>query len=214
MYHSSQVLFGNYGNEIVENDKMGQAAEKIEFYTYADYLTWPEELRYELIHGQAYCMTAPSTLHQKISMELCIQLGQHFRNTDCQVFAAPFDVKLPEKNEEKSQVSNVVQPDISVICDKNKIDEKGCQGAPDWIIEILSPSTAAKDYIQKLALYERHGVKSYWLVHPMDKLITIYQQTASDNYGKPKIVEAKGTLNVDLFPELTLNWQFIFPENA
>ena len=192
---------------------MGYSAENIEFYTYEDYLTWSDEERCELIHGQVYNMTAPSTLHQRVSMELCIQLGQHFRNTGCQVFAAPFDVRLPEKQEAESQTSNIVQPDISVICDKTKIDEKGCRGAPDWIIEILSPSTAAKDHIQKLALYERHGVKSYWLIHPTDKLVTMYQQLSSNTYGKPKIVEAKNTITVDLFPELTLNWQLIFPEN-
>ena len=122
-------------------------------YTYKDYLEWPEQERWELIEGVAYNMTpSPSRSHQKISAALFNALYQYLKGKNCEVYYAPFDVRLPEGVEEDHQIKTVVQPDLVVICDPLKLDEKGCQGSPDLIMEILSPSTASIDYILKLDL--------------------------------------------------------------
>jgi Uma2 family endonuclease len=104
-----------------------------------------------------------------------------------------------------------VQPDLAVVCDAQKLDERGCRGAPDWIIEILSPATARLDQIKKLALYEKHGVREYWLVHPLDGVVYVYSQTPPQGYGRPAIHEAVGTQAVGLFPDLAIDWGLIFP---
>jgi len=101
----------------------------------------------------------------------------------CEVYPAPFDVRLPESDEADDLITNTVQPDISIICDKNKLDDKGCRGAPDLIMEILSPSTAARDMIIKKDLYEKHGVKEYWIVHPLEKIVIVYKLISSENTG-------------------------------
>jgi Uma2 family endonuclease len=104
----------------------------------------------------------------------------------------------------------VVQPDIAVICDPKKLDEKGCRGAPDWIVEVLSPATAAKDQIQKRELYERHGVLEYWLVHPTDRVLFIYRM-GTDGYGKPEITSTDGATGTRAVPGLEIDWDSIFP---
>ena len=126
---------------------MGPLAEnKDEHFTYGDYLKWDDSERWELIDGIAYNMTpAPSRFHQQVSIELCFQLVNHLRDTTCKVYAAPFDVRLLEADEADESVTTVVQPDISVICDPSKLDDRGCKGSPDLIVEILSPATARKD---------------------------------------------------------------------
>jgi len=136
-------------------------------FTYADYCTWPEEERWELIDGEAYAMApAPARVHQDVVVAIAARIYGALGGTACRVYIAPFDVRLPDRDEADEVVTTVVQLDIAVICDPAKLDDKGCRGAPDWIIEVLSPATAAKDQIQKRALYERHGVREYWLVHP------------------------------------------------
>ncbi len=125
-------------------------------YTYADYLKWFFEERIELIKGKIFKMLpAPSTYHQLISGNLFLKIGSFFEGDGCQVFTAPFDVRLPGSSFDlkDEDILTVVQPDISIVCDKNKMDRKGCLGAPDWIIEILSPSTSQKDRIDKFELY-------------------------------------------------------------
>jgi Uma2 family endonuclease len=190
---------------------MAQIAPEEKRYTYGDYSSWPEEERWELIEGEPYDMTpAPSTSHQMISMELGRQISTFLLGKDCRVFAAPFDVRLPEGDEADEQIINVVQPDISVICDPAKIDGRGCRGAPDFIIEILSPSTAAKDQIQKVTLYAKHGVKELWLVHPGDKLVFVRVLQDGGGYGIPKIYEAKGCLPVFSLPGLEIDMDSVF----
>jgi Uma2 family endonuclease len=180
-------------------------------FTYGDYLTWPEEERWELIDGQPYDMTpAPSTFHQSISMEFSIQIGRFLADRGCRIFAAPFEVRLPEADEADEEIITVVQPDLAVICNPDRLDKRGCRGAPDWIIEIISPSTAARDQISKVALYERHGIKEYWLVHPEDKLVTIRRLNEAGKYGIPSIHEAKGSLPVGIMPELSIDLDLVF----
>jgi len=182
-------------------------------YTYGDYLNWPYELRCELIEGEIYDMSpAPLRRHQQISVELTTQIANFLRDKQCEVYAAPFDVRLPEKDEADSEITTVVQPDISVICDPAKLDERGCKGAPDFIAEILSPSTAAKDQIQKTALYEKHGVREYWVIHPSDKLLTVRLLGADGKYGIPAIYEGKGTRAITVLPELEIDLEAVFRE--
>ncbi len=181
-------------------------------YRYADYCAWPDDQRWELIDGTAYDMSpAPSRRHQEVLGELFVQIKTRLGSSPCRVYVAPFDIRLPAQDEADDEVMSVVQPDIAVICDQRKLDDRGCRGAPDWIIEVLSPTTAAKDQIQKRDLYARHGVAEYWLVHPLDRLVIIYRLEAGD-YGRPEIQETRGETPVDLFPGLAIDWDVIYPE--
>lgn len=134
-----------------------------ESYTYSDYCTWDDGERWELIDGVPYAMSpAPSSTHQAISGELFGQLRDYLKGKPCKVYHAPLDVRLKAEEEDDT----VVQPDLVVICDRSKIDEKGCKGTPDLAIEILSPSTARMDRVLKFQLYQRAGVREYWIVDP------------------------------------------------
>ncbi len=138
-------------------------------YTYADYLTWQFDERVELIRGWISRMSpAPLRIHQGISTTLTIQIGIYLLNKKCKLYPAPFDVRLTNKRKSipNKSITSVVQPDISVICDMEKLDEKGCIGAPDWIIEILSPDNTKKEMRDKFSLYEESGVREYWVVYP------------------------------------------------
>lgn len=144
-------------------------------YSYADYLTWHFTDTVELIKGKIQLMSpAPNVKHQKLSIILSSRLFNYFEGKACQVFSAPFDVRLYDRKKSllaNKDITTVVQPDICVICDSGKLDEQGCNGAPDWIIEILSKGTAKKDIKTKHALYAESGVKEYWLVYPYEEVI-------------------------------------------
>ena len=144
--------------------------------TYADYLLLDENSeRMEIIDGKVVMMSRPTAAHQSISFELGRQLGNFLLGKQCRAFAAPFDVRLFEKEGDKPEnVDTVVQPDIFVVCDKNKIDNRGCKGAPNLVIEILSPTTYRHDCLVKLNLYLRAGVPEYWLVDPEEKTVLVY----------------------------------------
>ena len=146
-------------------------------YTYADYLTWPDSPRVELIDGKVYAMAAaPSVRHQDLVLQTARQIANQLDNTPCRPFVAPLDVRLPRHpNDREQDTDRVVQPDILVVCDPNKIDERGINGTPDWIIEIISPGSASYDQITKRALYERVGVREYWAIHPIDGMVYIYR---------------------------------------
>lgn len=190
---------------------MAQTASKTDALTYADYCAWPEDERWELIDGVPYAMSpAPTRIHQDMVVELVAQIHGAVKGTSCRVYVAPFDVRLPDHDEADDAVETVVQPDIAVICDPSKLDEKGCRGAPDWIVEVLSPSTAATDQIQKRDLYERHGVLEYWLVHPTDRLLFVYR-LGTDGYGKADISTTAGR-SATLAPSgLEIDWDKVFP---
>lgn len=147
---------------------MALLKEKI--YTIEDIYALPDDTKAELIDGQMYMMAAPDSKHQKISMYLSNQIFNYINqnNSICEVYAAPFAVFLNSDNK------NYVEPDISVICDKNKIDDKGCNGAPDWIIEIVSPSSRQMDYYRKLFKYKTSGVREFWIVDPEKSIVTVY----------------------------------------
>ena len=145
-----------------------------ESFTYRHYRTWPDSERWELIEGHAWAMSpAPIRPHQKLSMRLSGWINSFLEGKPCEVYAAPFDILFPENDEQDDEVDTVVQPDIVVICDKTKLTRAGARGAPDWVIEILSPRTAKKDFEVKFQLYQRHGVREYWIVDPHEKCITV-----------------------------------------
>ncbi len=185
---------------------MPAAALKIGRFTYGDYRRWPEEARWELIDGEVWDMSpAPTRSHQQIVVELITQIHGFLRGKPCEVYAAPFDVRLPRADEADDQVDTVVQPDIAVICDPTKLDDFGCRGAPDWVVEVLSKGTAQKDHGVKRDLYERHGVQEYWLVHPTDRVLTIYR-LADGAYGKPDVLTLTGETSVGAIDGLRIQW--------
>ena len=180
-------------------------------FNYADYLTWPDDERWEIIEGVVYDISpAPSTEHQRISFELSGILYDFLKGKQCQAFAAPFDVRFGEDNNDADEaIENVVQPDIVVVCEKRKIDERGCLGAPDIVIEILSPSTAYKDQTGKLALYERHAVKEYWVFNPDAKYALAYCLEAL-KYRKPEYLTENDTLESKALEGLIIDLSEIF----
>jgi Uma2 family endonuclease len=165
-------------------------------YTYGDYKSWPEDERWELINGTAWNMSpAPNRHHQQYSVEFVRQIANYLQEHPCEVYAAPFDVLLPDTpEEEEDEISTVVQPDISVICDKNRLTDKGCTGAPDWIIEILSPYTARKDMSIKYELYERHRVREYWIADPGNTYVHVYRLDEQGKYPEYPQVYLQGSV--------------------
>lgn len=145
-------------------------ARNIDTYTIEYIYALPDGERAELIDGQIYYMAPPNTRHQRMLNYINTEINMYIRknNGECEVFPAPFAVFLNDDD------MNYVEPDISVICDKNKISDKGCQGAPDWVIEIISPSSRAMDYFTKLFQYQKSGVREYWIVDPIKQRITVY----------------------------------------
>ena len=176
-------------------------------FTYADYLKWPDGERWELIDGEAFAMSpAPTISHQTLAGQLFRQIDEALDGAACRALIAPVDVLLPATDEADDQTTTVVQPDILVVCDLKKITERNVRGAPDWIIEILSPATARHDHLTKRALYERAGVREYWLVHPVDRVITVYV-LKDGQYGGPEIADMAGERAPTIFPEIVIRWQ-------
>ena len=185
---------------------MGLALRTEMHYTYADYLQWPDDTRYELIDGEAFRM-APTPLieHQEIAGEVYCQLANQLDGQPCRPYIAPVDVRLPRKDEADAAIDTVVQPDVLVVCDPHKIDRRGVRGAPDWVLEVLSPSTAAHDQIAKRRTYERAGVREYWLVHPGDRTLTVYV-LENGQYGRPEIYELKDATPIGVLPGVSIAW--------
>ncbi|MBC8182425.1 Uma2 family endonuclease [candidate division KSB1 bacterium] len=182
-------------------------------FTYGDYITWPDEERWEVIDGDAYDMSpAPSRRHQQISRELGTQIKVFLDDKPCELYYAPFDVRLPEANQIDEEIRTIVQPDIVVICDEKKLDDKGARGAPDLIIEILSPSTSAKDMKIKLPLYERHGVKEYWIVHPTDNTVMVFKLDKRKTYGKPDVYTEEDKIKTPILEGLEVDLELVFKE--
>jgi Uma2 family endonuclease len=143
-----------------------------EHYTYADVLSWDEDFRAEIINGVVYAMSPPLTIHQRILMKLANKLANYLEGKTCEVFPAPFGVRLFPKEDQSDDT--VLEPDVVVVCDPSKIDERGCNGAPDLVIEILSPSTSSHDRVRKFNLYLEAGVREYWIVDPDAKAIQVH----------------------------------------
>ena len=190
---------------------MASLAPAERLFTYSDYRTWGEG-RLELIDGKVFDLSgASNTAHQRVIVALAFQVYRFFSERAFgEVFIAPFDVRLPVSIEPDDAVGTVVQPDVLVVCDPEKIDKFGCRGAPDWVIEVISPSTASKDQMLKRKIYERHGVREYWLVHPGDRTLTVYRPNGQGRYGAPEVVDATGTTGIELFPDLQIEWVGVF----
>lgn len=153
---------------------MALPAEK-EVFSFADYLSWEESDHMELLDGAPIMMAPPSRMHQKISVELTRQLANFLDGRKCEVYAAPFAVRLFAQTEDSPEdVQTVLQPDISVVCDQEKLDKYGCRGAPDVVMEILSPSTIRHDRFIKFNAYQRAGVREYWIVSPQEQMVQVF----------------------------------------
>jgi Uma2 family endonuclease len=170
---------------------MGLALKDTEYHTYAYYLQWTDN-NYELIDAEAYFMSpTPNLDHQEVAGEVYRQIENALTGKKYRAYIAPIDT--------------VVQPDVLVVCDSNKLDRRGIRGAPDWILEVLSPATASHDQIKKRDLYKRHGVREYWLVHPTDRVLTIY--LLQDNkFSRPVIVELAGETAITVLDDVIIQW--------
>jgi Uma2 family endonuclease len=187
--------------------------EENTYYTYADYLSWETDKRYEIIDGAAYMMSAPLVVHQAISRELLGQFWAFLKGKPCQVFAAPFDVRLFPK--EDGSDDTVVQPDLLVICDKTKIaDGKACRGAPDLVIEILSPSNTPELMFLKFNNYLRAGVREYWVIEPEQKGVQVHTLEPADEKSPARYVSTAysndESLGVSILPGLTIDLNSIW----
>ena len=154
---------------------MALPAEK-DRYTFADVLAWDDGERAEIIDGEVFLMApAPSPGHQRVSFEICRQLGNYLEGKRCQAYSAPFDVRLFEQDGDAPEdVDTVVEPDITIVCDPSRLDDRGCKGPPDMVVEILSPSTRRHDRLVKLSLYQRAGVQEYWIVSPEEQAVQVF----------------------------------------
>jgi Uma2 family endonuclease len=180
-------------------------------YTYADYLKWKFEERLELFRGRIFKLSAPNTKHQVLAGKLHLRIGNFLENQPCYVFIAPFDVRLPAKNTKKDdEITTVVQPDLCIVCDKTKIDERGCCGAPDLIIEILSPGNSQKEVRIKFELYEEAGVKEYWLINPAEENLIIYLLNDEGKFSGGKMYAAGDIIFSDAIRELCIDVSDIF----
>ncbi len=191
-------------------DGLGFVKERddVRKYSYADYLTWDENERWEIIDGIPLMQAAPSRIHQEILMEISKQFAVYLTGKPCKVYPSPFAVRLDiELND--NDVKNVVEPDITIVCDKNKLDDRGCKGAPDMIIEIVSPSTSKNDKLVKFNKYEKAGVKTYWLVEPEPKLVSVFTLT-NGKYGRPEIYNDDDKTKVTIFSDLEIDLKSVF----
>jgi len=181
-------------------------------YSYADYLRWAFEERVELIKGKFFKMAAaPSRMHQDVSGELFYAIKQFLQGGRCKAYHAPFDVRFPQHNEKADQqIFTVVQPDICVVCDAAKLDEKGCLGAPDLIVEILSLQSAHRDLKEKYSLYEEKGVKEYWVVYPAEQVVEIFNLSASGKYEKSGFFAGEDIIASNVLKGLQIELKTVF----
>lgn len=190
---------------------MVQPVEK-ESYSFADYLTWDENDRYEIIYGDAVMMAPPKRIHQEVLTGIFKQIANFLDDKPCKIYPAPFGVRLFEQDgDSPDDVDTVVEPDISVVCDRSKLDDYGCKGAPDMVIEILSPSTLRHDRIVKLDLYQRAGVREYWIADPQNRSIEVYLRDENDHLKPQEVYTANDTAKVTALDGCTVELGKVFP---
>jgi len=181
-------------------------------YTYADYLKWTFDERLELIKGKIFKMSpAPGSVHQRLSQRINFKLSLYLTGKPCEVFVAPFDVRLPRKSQNDKDILTVVQPDICVICDAAKVDEKGCLGAPDLIVEILSPGNNKKELKNKYEVYEEASVLEYWIIHPTEK--TFFKYILTDGrFQSSRMLTIGDEVTTGILPRFVLNLEELFED--
>lgn len=181
-------------------------------YSYADYLTWQFQERLELIKGYVYKISpAPARKHQEISWRLITPFVDYFRNSPCKVYHAPFDVRLPKKGSSgNKQTFTVLQPDLCVICDLDKLDDRGCVGAPDLVVEILSPGNTKREMKQKFDAYQEAGVTEYWIVQPDDRNVFQYVLNQEGIYIGLHPLTDEDTLVSRAFPDFEIELSRVF----
>lgn len=184
-------------------------------YTYADYLQWKFEERIELIKGRIFKMSpAPSSDHQDISGNIYFAIKLYFlNNNNSKVYAAPFDVRLTKKSKNNRDVQTVVQPDICVICDRTKIDKSGCIGAPDIVVEIISPGNNKTELKNKYEVYEENGVSEYWIVSPQDKTFLKYTLNHNGVYVASRLMSAEEEVTTPILPGFILKLEDVFADS-
>ena len=183
-------------------------------YTYADYLTWTFEERVELFKGWVKKMSpAPNRIHQQVSFNLSRMVGNYLLEKTCNAYTAPFDVRLIGRSIKSANkpeaIYTVVQPDICVICDQSKLDDRGCIGAPDWIIEIVSPGNTKKEIDDKYLLYQENKVREYWIIQPTDETLTVFD-LKDEKYQFRKIYNNVDKAPVGIFPEFDVDLVEVF----
>ena len=189
---------------------MALPAEKAR-YTFADVLAWAENERAEIIDGEAVMMAPPTSDHQEISMELSAQLHAYLKGKKCKVYAAPFAVRLFEKDGDSPEdVGTIVEPDIAVVCDPGKIDKHGCKGAPDMVVEILSPSTQRHDRFTKFSLYQLAGVLEYWIVDPHSRVVQSFV-LEDGRYSVKEFGTAGDKMKVNVLKDCMIDLSEVFP---
>ena len=182
-------------------------------YSYAHYLTWLFDDRVELIKGQIFKMSpAPSRFHQEISGHLFNLIYNHLRNQSCKVYNAPFDVRFPKESLDDKDIYTVLQPDICVICDKSKLDDKGCIGAPDIVVEILSPGNNKMELLNKYNVYQEFGVKEYWVVSPTEKTFLKYTLDENGRYQPSKLFTLSEKVHSAILPGFLLDLDEVFED--
>ncbi len=180
-------------------------------YTFADLLQWDDNVRYELYHGVPVALASPSDIHQDISGEIHYQLKDYLRGRKCKVYYAPFDVRLFEETGERPEdVDLVLQPDLLVVCDEEKVDRRGVHGAPDFVVEILSPGTARYDKLIKFNLYQRAGVREYWLVDPASRTVCVYVLEDA-SYHTGTVYSADRSVPVSVLDDCQIDLTKVFP---
>ncbi len=175
-------------------------------HTYADYLVWSRTHGDEVIDGAAYVRSpSPSMAHQEIVFKLGQQIESALKDGPSRVFVAPLDVRLPRSGDADDQIDTVVQPDVLIVSDPQKVDSRGVRGAPDWVAEVLSPSTASYDQTVKLAAYERAGVREVWLIHPIDRTLRVYR-LENRSYGRATVLDLKGQTTLTAVGDVVIDW--------
>lgn len=176
-------------------------------HTYAEYLTWSDDQRIELVGGVAYVREppAPSRPHQELVGEVHRQVANALEGTSSRAYVAPFDVRLPKAGEADDEIDTVLQPDVLIVRDRRKLDERGMRGAPDWVAEVLSPSTSRHDRVVKIPVYERAGVPEVWLIEPAERTLFVYR-FEGDRYGPPRIQGLRGTTPIAAVPGVSVDW--------
>lgn len=183
-------------------------------YSYADYLSWKFEQALEIIRGKILPMSAPSRIHQKLSWQLSGIFFNHFKHHRCEAYAAPFDVRLYDRKKSlkaDKDILTVVQPDLCIICDLDKLDERGCLGSPDLVVEILSPGNSSREMRLKKDLYAEAGVREYWVVSAPHETITRFNLEEDGTYGRPLIFVNDELMPSVIFPDFSVQLSEVFP---